>query len=172
MYSKTQIVTAKHVVEQLDSPEVSLGDYIFSDFDYDFPTELPELDLAIINLRSEVNGLEPFKICDSYDLLDEVTIIGYPPVPRSNDAYLVVNKGEVSSRVQLYQPEIQVMIVSSLLRGGNSGGPVLNNRGEVIGIVSENLFNQFSPENGINESIGFAAAIESIWIKDLANHRI
>lgn len=163
------VATAAHVVRGLAKLEVALdGGPVLPHTDVLYPTRIKELDLALIRLAAPVPGVRPFRLSRSAELLDEVVVFGYPPVPKTDDAYLVVNRGEVSAEVRLQGSELSALIVSCLLRGGNSGGPVVNRRGHVVGVVSESLFKQLSPEEQhLNEGLGFAAATKSQWLEDL-----
>jgi len=168
------VATARHVVDGLDELEIALEDgTVLPHTDIVRPTNLPELDLALIRLAEPLNEPRPFRLSVGPELLDEVVVFGYPPVPSTDGAYLVVNRGEVSSEVALYASQLHVLVVSCLLRGGNSGGPVVNRRGHVIGVVSRNLFAQLSPdEKSINEGLGFAAALTSEWLQDLLDGKV
>ncbi len=137
------------------------------------PKSSNDLDLAIIELSENVNDIQPFTTAIDRNILDEVVILGYPPIPMSSDAYLIANKGEVSAIVVKYTNGIEHLIISTFVRGGNSGGPIINRRGDVIGVVSENFYNKIDyEEDGFNEGLGFSAGIVSEWLDDLNDGRI
>lgn len=166
--SPTTIATAAHVTEDL--PGFAVETETGQRFEYaDVIRHARQtIDLALVCLKEPVR-IRSFQIATTCELLDPVVVFGYPPIPRTNDAYLVVNRGEISSKPILYHDEQQIIIVSCLLRGGYSGGPVVNNRGQVVGIVSQQLFRQVAPdEKSINESLGLAAATEAYHLKGIA----
>lgn len=163
------IATAWHVIERM--PQFVVESEKGNKFEHIEVIRHPQeaVDLALIRLKEPVS-IRRFRISPKYDLLDPVVVFGYPPIPRTKDAYLVVNKGEISAKPTLYRNDQRILVVSCLLRGGNSGGPIVNARGAVVGIVSEQLFKQVSPEEkSINESLGIAAATEAVHLNDLIN---
>jgi len=93
-----------------------------------------------------------------YDLLLHRTLVmGYPPVPLSDRALLVASAGEVNAMTTLYGRQEVHFLVSSMARGGFSGGPVLVGYNELnesagtalLGLVTEALIRDgSSPETG------------------------
>lgn len=168
------VATARHVLDGLDKFVVAFEDgTTVAHAEVIRPKASDELDVALVRLAEPVQDRRPFRLTTGRDLLDEVVVFGFPPVPQADDAYLVVNRGEISADIKLYRSELQVLVVSSLLRGGNSGGPVVSRRGQVIGTVSQNLFQQLADgEKSINEGLGFAAAVPSEWLQDLIDGKI
>jgi hypothetical protein len=91
-------------------------------------------------------------------VLHRTLLLGYPPIPLTNEPVLVVSVGEVNSLVDLYvgcrHPHF---IISSMARGGFSGAPALvaydelNSEGgtAVLGLVTQSLTrDQSQPELG------------------------
>lgn len=119
------------------------------------PPAEANLDFAVLKIEA-APGYGAFPaLAMSYDKLDlgaGVAVIGYPFV-QENLAVLSFNKGSVSStRVQFggkryYQTDAAV-------NPGNSGGPLLNRRGEAVGVVT---FKEFKADN-----IGFALNLNEI----------
>jgi len=96
---------------------------------------------------------------------DKTYVLGYPPVPTSDDVYLAVQEGGVvdpgidpaerlkrlrvtqgevvtPSLKTWYSPDAQFFLYSSVTRPGNSGGPIVAQDGRVVGIVAHAPFDQ------------------------------
>lgn len=174
LVSPRLIVTARHALEELKFKfSVGRGSQEFVVVDVRLPAEKAgDLDLAVVELTADVVGAEPMRLSEHVETLDEVVVFGYPPVPQTRDAHLLVSRGEVSAVVKLHNG-YDAVLVTCLLRGGYSGGPVVNRRGQVIGIVSRNLFKEIDPsEKSLNEGLGFAAAVPAVWAQDLVHGKV
>jgi S1-C subfamily serine protease len=92
------------------------------------------------------------------EILDSVTIIGYPwtsDIGQDNILNPTITEGTLSGRVMLNGTEI--MQVQGDARPGNSGGPVLDSKGEVIGIVTmgtDSTNNYLRPGNDVKFLLG------------------
>lgn len=166
--SEGLIYTSRHVVEPNDTTArgtvvlvgvPSRGDP--DDLDW-FPTatvyESPaddHLDFAILKIAAR-EGYGDFRSLPlSFEKLElgaSVAVIGFPYI-RENEAVLSFNKGSVSAtRVRFsgksfYQTDAAV-------NKGNSGGPLLNIKGEAVGIITLKEVNA--------ENIGFALYLEEV----------
>jgi len=144
------IMTAAHVVQMADdvavrwaNGEVSKAKIISSN---------PNADVAIIRAETVPDSLEPLTLADS-DLArvgDQVFIIG---APMNYDHSLTV--GHISARrtpKDLFggiEP-VELLQTDAAINEGNSGGPMFNMAGEVIGVVSHIL-----SKSGGSQGLGF-----------------
>lgn len=90
------------------------------------------LDFAIIKINNPVEKLVPVKIgnSDNVKQLDEIFVAGYPL-----GGSLKISRGEITSFSQrVGNSNLEYIDTSAQLDPGNSGGPLLNSHGEVIGI--------------------------------------
>jgi len=97
----------------------------------------PELDVAVLDVPGLDRPTLPFDLA-SADTGTDAIVLGYPL-----DGPYTVSPGRIRSEFDLRGPDIydsgkvvrEVYIMRALVRPGNSGGPVLDDDGEVIGVV-------------------------------------
>ncbi len=96
------------------------------------------------------------------ELVMTVTImLGFPPIPTSNEPVLVAARGEIMAVIEPYLgSQHPLFVTSSLPRGGFSGGPVLSEFDFALGICTESLVG-----DGRDLSLGFGAVVsrQPIW---------
>ena len=137
------IVTANHVVENMTYINVVLStgeSHIATVIDGNDFT-----DLALIKINK--SGLTPLKIGKSSDLLvgDSVIAIGTPAAIEFSGSLAegVVSYNnrilKVTDSLGNVEKKMTVIQTNALVNPGNSGGPLINEYGEVVGIVSMKL---------------------------------
>ncbi len=88
-------------------------------------------------------------------ILEEVLLMGFPPIPLSDRPELVVVRGEINATMLRYiGPNYYYHIISTVARGGFSGGPVVDSNGFLLGVFTESLI-----ANGKETELGFAAVL-------------
>lgn len=167
------ISTNYHVVEDATSITVIMSDDTTYDATFLDGDELNDIAVLKINAR----GLKPAKLGSSVNsrVGDKVMAIG---TPYSVDYRGTMTSGYISALNRRFVEQNENGTVSRVLsliqtdtsvNPGNSGGPLFNMDGEVIGIVSLKI-------SGNNyEGLGFAIPIESVYdiIQDIiANGKI
>lgn len=100
-------------------------------------------------------------------ILDEVMTMGYPPVPGFQSVliaetariagYLHSTTGQLIAEYESYLDRQDYLLISARVKGGNSGGPVLNKRGEVVGLIA----NAPSTDSSEIDALGFGIAVPS-----------
>ncbi|MCG8376703.1 MAG: trypsin-like peptidase domain-containing protein, partial [Chlorobiales bacterium] len=115
-------------------------------------------DVALLRLNEVPDGLTVADLGDSdaMDIGDQVFVVG---APYGIDHTLTV--GHVSGRRSLkgfanQLVNIEFLQTDASINRGNSGGPMFNMDGEVVGIVSS-----ISSSSGGSEGLGFAASINT-----------
>ena len=166
------IVTNYHVVEGADTIRVS-----FSNQDTLDATVVgvdPSTDLAVLKVDASARALTPLPIGDS-----EHVAVGDPVVAIGNPFGLerTVTSGIVSAlQRRVTAPNgfaiDHVIQTDAAINHGNSGGPLFNARGEVIGVNSQI---ETGGQNGGNVGIGFAVpsnTVKSVIAQILATGRV
>ncbi|QDU88325.1 Putative serine protease HtrA [Pirellulimonas nuda] len=123
------LATCAHVVKNAERLSVTLGEQA-----YDARVVVLDTENDLALLRVEGQGLEPLALADSdgAELGDDVRVVGYPLSPLLR-ARLNVTRGIVSSR--LAEEDGGLLQVDAAVNPGNSGGPVVNARGELVGVA-------------------------------------
>ena len=146
---KGYILTNHHVVRGADKVEIVLADkrkfkteWIRSDW---------QTDLAIVKIRPDRLIDAPLGDSDKAQVGDWVLAIGAPEgLPQTVTAGILSAKGRTTNAAGIrYESFLQT---DAAINRGNSGGPLVNMRGEVIGINARIVSRTF----GGNEGIGLA----------------
>jgi S1-C subfamily serine protease len=100
--------------------------------------------------------------------LCSVLVMGYPPIPFSKEPLLVAATAETNAVVDKYTGGHPHFVLSTMARGGFSGGPVLTDFGCALGLVTESLGRADQPAE-----LGYHAVltVEPIYVC-LAHHDI
>ncbi|MCX5924817.1 MAG: trypsin-like peptidase domain-containing protein [Candidatus Dependentiae bacterium] len=150
------IITNAHVVDQARSVWIqipSLGKRII---DVDVVGISPDRDVALLRVRPESLaiikkelGAVPFLPLGDSDLVlrsDEVLALGYPLGQQSLKSTNGIISGREHSMIQMSAP----------INPGSSGGPLLNTKGQVVGINSAGIVEA--------QNVGYAISINDLKI--------
>lgn len=153
------ILTNYHVIEDADSIQVSFVDG--TTYDATLVGGESENDIAV--LKIDATGLTPVIIGDSDNVKvgEQVVAIGNPlgeltfsmtsGIVSAKDRSITMENGEVMNMIQ----------TDTAINSGNSGGPLFDMYGQVIGITSAKLSGSSSSSATI-EGLGFAIPINDI----------
>ena len=154
----TYILTNHHVIDNGTSFKVTYSDETVLDASLVGSDEYTDIAILKVKTISEYNAVE---ISDSNDIKagDTVFTLGSP----LDSAYsFTVTRGIISGKERLVQISsnnsdilIKVIQTDAAVNSGNSGGPLCNANGQVIGVVNAKLSG-----TGI-EGIGFAIPIDT-----------
>ena len=150
------VVTNYHVVEDAKSIEVVLFD------NADYPAALVGYDASndVAVLKMEGEGFQAAKFGSSDDLIvgDQVVAIGNP----LGELTSTLTVGYVSAKgrdVSTDSTTINMIQTDCAINSGNSGGPLFNMKGEVVGITSAK-YSGLSSSGASIEGIGFAIPMD------------
>jgi len=148
-----KILTAAHVVQTADVASVEFPDgqeIIASVIGSDVRS-----DVALLQLKRVPSGIVPATLGDSnkIEVGDQIFVIGAP-----YGLSQTLTAGHVSGRHSLNgndesSPSIEFLQTDAAVNGGNSGSPMFNLDGEVVGIVSSLV-----SHSGGSEGLAFATA--------------
>ena len=138
--------------------------------------ENDQIDLAVIKFvfKEAIPGREQNFWMGTPEILDEVMTMGYPPIQGFIDAIQVAEVSKISSFLKTTEGRItgegqhywggkeDHFLISARVKGGNSGGPVINKKGEVVGVIIELL------KNGEElDKLGYGVAINVHVLKKM-----
>lgn len=133
------IVTSYHVVENASQIKV-YG--IKGNFDTGFSVQIigtdKNNDLALLKIQNpdfSDFGKIPYNITyESAEVGEDIYVLGYPLISTMGDE-IKLTTGVISSKTG-YQGDISSYQISAPIQPGNSGGPLFDKKGNVIGVVS------------------------------------
>lgn len=140
------IVTAKHCIEGakkvaiqgISKEELSAAKFLIH--------KNPLMDIIYIKLKKPIENTILFN--DDVSILDEIMTLGYPKIAAYH-SFLAAENAIVSARFTATTGQIaaiaeqifireRLFLITAKIKGGNSGGPIINKKGSVVG-VSVNL---------------------------------
>lgn len=160
------ILTNHHVIEYAEEGGYPITVMLFNGDTYPATIigfEDEDSDIAV--LKIDAQGLEPAKLGHSEDMLVGETIyaVGNP----LGELDYTMTKGMISAMDREIRStdsstgvssSVNMFQIDAAVNSGNSGGPVYNTRGEVIGVVTAKYADTYQ-EMGI-EGLGFAIPID------------
>ncbi|HMZ09019.1 MAG TPA: trypsin-like peptidase domain-containing protein [Anaerolineales bacterium] len=153
------ILTSRHVIEGASQITVTFADG--SESEAQVVTEMPELDLAVLQALDTPLTVAPAVLGNpgAMRVGDEAYVVGHP-----FGLYGSMSSGVISGFDRVFSvPDSNIQIPGMIqfdaaANPGNSGGPLLNRYGQVIGIVT-GLINP--TEENFFVGIGFAVPINT-----------
>jgi len=151
-----KVMTAAHVVNAMDEISVEFlgGETVKAKV----VASEPAADLSLLQLERVPAGAKSSPLADSDKIQvgDPVIIVGAP-----YGLSYSLSDGLISARwkpntVYKTMPLAEFFQTTATINTGNSGGPMFNSNGEVIGIVSHNI-----SKSGGSEGLGFVVTINT-----------
>jgi len=153
--TKVLIMTNSHVVEDAKTVFIRTEQTQAEDLKATVIGICPSKDLALIVLdKNEIKRLDPLppalKFCDDRIYMDSIPVMvaGYP----LGNENLKFTTGVLSGNQNEYDIEfdryVSYLQITAAVNPGNSGGPLFNSEGEIIGVNSAGIF--------LSQNIAFA----------------
>lgn len=161
-----EIVTNWHVIEDCVDTDIPISiqtlsgtreaDAFLYDFDASYYDETSEVwaDLALL-ITAE--PLESLQLASSPPLVGDWVMAAGSPYSQFFDSIIpgTYTFGHVSN----FFPDINIIVTDAAINHGNSGGPLLNARGEVIGT------NTWGDDTAVSENNGYAIGIPTLCLR-------
>ena len=146
------IVTNHHVIENAQNMTIKFpnGDI----FKADHWSSRPEIDLAVIGLKGESLPAVPLDSSGFPSRGDKIRVVGNP-LGLNN----IVAEGRVKDYLQLKDRPGRIFTIDAPIYRGNSGSPVFNREGRVVGVI----FATWNRESqGKNDKVGLAIPVQEV----------
>jgi serine protease Do len=151
-----KVMTAAHVVHDMDEILVEfLGGELVS---ARIVASEPAADLSLLRLSRIPNGAQPARLGDSDKVRvgQQVVVIGAPYGLSHSVSAGWISAKWLPNTAYRAMPLAEFFQTTATINTGNSGGPMFNMAGEVIGVVSHNI-----SKSGGSEGLGFVVTIKS-----------
>lgn len=175
------IITAKHCIT--DAENLQIGGYAAEVLENAkiFIDSNDGVDIAFIHTGVIADHLV---YTDHGKVLDEVLVMGYPRIPVFTD-FLTAEKATISSKAEAritptkgsiaafgdeYLAKIEAMLITARIRGGNSGGPVINENGCLVGIACQ-VPDYSNNDNDYYDDLGYGIVVPIKYALDIVNKR-
>ena len=154
------------------SVSVVMGDEDETEYDAQIVGYDLETDLAV--LKIDATGLTPAEFGNSDDLrVGELVIaIGNPLGFELQNTVTCGIVSALNREVTINEKDMTLIQTDAAINSGNSGGPLLNAYGQVVGINSAKMSSTYSSSSASVEGLGFAIPISDAKeiIEDLINN--
>ncbi len=145
-----------------------------------YVSENEGVDLAFIETGEMV---EPTLFVDNGEVMQEVIVMGYPKIPcftqfitaekatisSKASARITPTKGAIAAYGYEYLTKIDAMLITARIRGGNSGGPIINQNGRLVGVACH--IPDANPENGDYDDMGYGVAIPVSYLVEIIKNK-
>jgi serine protease Do len=151
-----QVMTAAHVVQALDEITVEFlgGESVTARV----VSSEPAADLSLLQLDRVPPGSRVATMADSSTMRvgDQVIVVGAPYGLSHSLSVGYLSARWAPNTVYKTMPLAEFFQTDAVINTGNSGGPMFNMQGEVIGVVSHNI-----SKSGGSEGLGFVVTLNT-----------
>ncbi len=116
--------------------------------------------------------------------MEDVLVMGYPRIPTFTnfltaelatvsskaEARITPTKGAIAAFADEYMEKVEAMLITAKIRGGNSGGPVINEAGCLVGIACR-IPDYDNNDNNYYYDLGYGIALPIRYALDIVNSK-
>ncbi len=132
------LLTNRHIVENNEIVSIQAGSLTYDVLNDPILCETDDLALVPVN---RPNGTSVLSMTPDLPILSSVISIGYPRIPTAAAQYALAHRGEINGAITDRNGR-EFITISNLVSPGNSGGPILNEKGEIVGVVTQSAFGE------------------------------
>ncbi|MFD2115533.1 S1C family serine protease [Paenibacillus yanchengensis] len=155
------IITNEHVVDEAKQHLVSFANG--KTYTAELIASVPELDTALLQLKSKepITDLPTLPLDLQFNSMEEASLIAQSVYVVGNPLFFshIANEGTLIGKTLTNSLESYALVIDAPIYKGNSGSPLINEQGKVIGVVfatTKMTINQKS------KNVGLAIPIEQI----------
>jgi serine protease Do len=163
--NQNTLITARHVVQAMSRIRIPDRDGSPIRAQSIIVPNDPSLDVAVILAEKPLTGLPFFRV-SQHSPLDEVLCLGFPPIPGFQEI-LITDIATVNAEIKssycrvvgtgsAYLDGQRYFLMNARVKGGNSGGPIVDRKGYVVGILVQSSMNATDTSN--LDTLGYGVA--------------
>lgn len=162
------IFTARHVIEDMKSIKILRTDGECLPIHKIFVSTDERVDIALVMTTIPLtDNIQPFKVTSKASVLDEILSIGFPPIPGFDvlklydishiNSFIRLSKGRIVGSGYSYLDSQDFLLFNARVKGGNSGGPIINSHGLVTGMLVQIPIS--SEDSSKLDNLGYGIAV-------------
>ena len=150
--NKNYLITAAHVLSQCNSVSIR---HAHEEFDVEIAAWDEANDLGLLKSETPFEHITKFRSGNRISIGERIATHGYPLFGELSDS-AKITQGNINSLAGVGN-DSRVIQFDAPTQPGNSGGPVLDGSGNVVGVVSAGLSKKYADQTGhIAQNVNFA----------------